>query len=74
MGMRNKILDLQDAVSLVHANDTISVSGFVAQSSPETLLESLGKRFVDESAASSPHTPKNLTVFFGGGPGGMFTI
>jgi len=58
-----KIVSLTDACELVRSGDTLTVSGFVTQGSPEGVLQCLGKRFESDGA------PKDLTLLFGGGPG-----
>ena len=60
---QNKVTSVDDAISLVRSHNTISVSGFVAQGSPETLLRGLGDHF-----RTTGH-PRNLKLVFGGGPG-----
>lgn len=62
-GSKHKVAAVEDAISLVRDNDTIAVSGFVAQGTPETLLRGLGDRY------RSSQNPKNLQLVFGGGPG-----
>ena len=62
-GAKQKVTLVEDAISLIRSNDTISVSGFVAQGTPETLLRALGDRFRATSE------PKDLELIFGGGPG-----
>eukprot|EP01129_Flabellula_baltica_P011578 TRINITY_DN5101_c0_g1_i1.p1 TRINITY_DN5101_c0_g1~~TRINITY_DN5101_c0_g1_i1.p1 ORF type:complete len:745 (+),score=196.42 TRINITY_DN5101_c0_g1_i1:294-2528(+) len=64
---KHKILDVGDAVKLVKDGDMISCSGFVTHSAPETLLEALGNHYREHGS------PKNLTLFFGGGPGDYAT-
>ncbi len=61
--LKQKITSASDAVELVRNGDTVCVSGFVSQGSPEAVLEALGARF--EKYAS----PFDLTLLFGGGPG-----
>ena len=56
---------LTSAVELIRNGDTVYVSGFVAQGSPEAILRSLGDRF----NLSEQGNPRNLTLIFGGGPG-----
>jgi propionate CoA-transferase len=60
---RNKVVSVEDAVYLVPDGATITVGGFVAQGSPEYVLEALGQRFRETGS------PNNLTLLFGGGPG-----
>ncbi|CAB9499997.1 Caffeate CoA-transferase [Seminavis robusta] len=61
--IHQKIVSASDAVELVRDGDTVAVSGFVCQGAPEAVLKALGERFERTSS------PKNLTLFFGGGPG-----
>lgn len=63
---RDKVISAEDAVALVRDGDTVCVSGFVCQGTPEALLKALGKRFEESNE------PKDLTLLFGGGPG-MYT-
>lgn len=62
---KQKVVSASDAVELVRSGDTIAVSGFVAQGSPEAILKALGERF-DASEKGKPHS---LSLLFGGGPG-----
>jgi hypothetical protein len=57
--IRQKVVSAEDAVALIRDNDTVSVSGFVAQGAPEAILKALGRRFKDTKE------PKNLTLLFG---------
>jgi len=61
--IHEKVISAEDAVALVQNGDTVAVSGFVCQGSPEGLLKALGERF------QATQEPKDLTLFFGGGPG-----
>ena len=61
--MKNKIVSAEEAVRLVHDGDTLVFSGFGVVGVPDELAVALEKRFVDTG------TPRNLTLFFGGGPG-----
>jgi propionate CoA-transferase len=61
--VRQKLISADDAVALVRDGDTVCVSGFVTQGCAELVLKALGQRFVETKE------PKNLTLFFGGGPG-----
>ena len=61
--VRQKIVSPSDAVSLVRSFDCVTVSGFVTQGAPESLLKALGERF---EHSQEPHS---LTLLFGGGPG-----
>jgi len=61
--LKQKIVTAQDAVELVRSGDTVAVSGFVTQGSPEAILLALGQRFERDG------NPRDLTLLFGGGPG-----
>jgi hypothetical protein len=61
--VRQKVVSPKDAVALVRDGDTVCVSGFVAQGTPEAVLKSLGEKY--EKTGS----PNKLTLLFGGGPG-----
>jgi propionate CoA-transferase len=61
--MKNKIVTAEEAVGLVHDGDTLVFSGFGLVGVPDGLAAALEKRFVDSGA------PRDLTLFFGGGPG-----
>ncbi|KAL3941727.1 MAG: hypothetical protein SGBAC_003971 [Bacillariaceae sp.] len=65
--VEQKIVSASDAVELIRDGDTVAVSGFVATGAPEAILKAVGERF---EATSSP---KDMTVFFGGGPGDWAT-
>ena len=60
---RNKLLPVQEAVSLIKSHDTLTVSGFVSQGCPECLLRHVG----------SSSDVFGLTVLFEGGPGDYAT-
>ena len=60
MSNRNKVVSVQDAVSVVRSHDTVCISGFVTQALPETLLKGLEQRYIDNLE------PKNLTLMFYG--------
>ena len=61
--VRHKVVSEQDAVSLISNGDTICVSGFVGQASPELILAAVRKRYENTGE------PNKLTLLFGGGPG-----
>lgn len=46
-----------------------SVSGFVAQGSPDLILKSLADRYEQECKDGKKDGVGNLTLLFGGGPG-----
>jgi propionate CoA-transferase len=62
-----KLITAEEAARKVKCNDTLVVSGFVAQGCPDTLLRALADRFERENK------PSNLTLIFGGGPGDYAT-
>lgn len=61
--VRQKVVSPKDAVSLVRDGDTVCVSGFVCQGTPEAVLKSLGEKYEETGS------PNKLTLLFGGGPG-----
>jgi hypothetical protein len=63
MNVRQKVVNPEDAVSLVRDGDTVCVSGFVSQGAAEAVLKALGEKY--EKTGS----PNKLTLLFGGGPG-----
>lgn len=66
----NKVCKPSDAVSLISANDTICVSGFVGQGSPDLILKALADRYERECMEGKQDGGvRDLTVLFGGGPG-----
>lgn len=67
IGTKSKLTNVENAINLIHPYNTISVSGFVAQGTPETLLRALGERYRQTG------TPGDLELVFGGGPGDWST-
>ena len=75
----HKVCTAEDAVSLISSGDTICVSGFVGQGSPDKILHALSKRYEEEHKTKDEGTTgtksgaatglHNLTLLFGGGPG-----
>jgi len=61
--MKSKIVSAQEAIALVHDDDTLICSGFGVVGVPDELLVALEKRFLDTAS------PRNLHLLFGGGPG-----
>jgi propionate CoA-transferase len=61
--LKNKIVSAEETVGLVHDGDTLIFSGFGLVGVPDGLAAALAKRFVESGA------PRDLTLFFGGGPG-----
>ena len=43
--IRQKVVDAKDAVALVRDGDTVCVSGFVCQGTPEAVLKALGEKY-----------------------------
>lgn len=62
-------------MSLISAGDTICVSGFVGQGSPDLILKALVDRYEREciegikGGVAENGQLRDLTVLFGGGPG-----
>mmetsp|Transcript_23666 Transcript_23666/g.49008 ORF Transcript_23666/g.49008 Transcript_23666/m.49008 type:complete len:800 (-) Transcript_23666:96-2495(-) len=78
----HKVCTPSDAVSLISSNDTVCVSGFVGQGSPDLLLKALSDRYERECQEALQHgrvlngddtgdskVIGDLTLLFGGGPG-----
>ena len=71
----HKVCSPSDAVSLISAGDTICVSGFVGQGSPDLILKALADRYEREwregikAGFAENGRVGDLTVLFGGGPG-----
>jgi propionate CoA-transferase len=61
--MKNKIVTAEEAVRLIHDGDTLVHSGFGVVGVPDELAVALEKRFMETGS------PRDLTLFFGGGPG-----
>ncbi|MGD9409611.1 MAG: acyl CoA:acetate/3-ketoacid CoA transferase [Thiohalocapsa sp.] len=61
--MQSKIVSADEAVRLVHDGDTLVFSGFGVVGVPDELGVALEQRFLETGA------PRDLTLFFGGGPG-----
>jgi len=59
--MKSKIVTAEEAVALVHDENTICCNGFVQSGIPEALLEALEKRFLETGH------PKNLRLFAAAG-------
>jgi len=59
--MKSKIVTAEEAVALVHDENTICSNGFVQSGIPEALLEALEKRYLETGH------PKNLRLFAAAG-------
>jgi len=59
--MKSKIVTAEEAVALVHDNNTICCNGFVQSGIPEALLEALEKRYLETGH------PNNLRLFAAAG-------
>ncbi len=59
--MKSKIVSAEEAVALVHDENTICCNGFVQSGIPEALLEALEKRYLETGH------PKNLRLFAAAG-------
>ena len=58
-----KVISSSEAVELMHDGMTLGVSGFGAFSSPDSILEAMGRSFREKN------TPKGLTIVSGVAPG-----
>jgi propionate CoA-transferase len=65
----HKVCTPEDAVSLISFGDTVCVSGFVGQGSPDLILKALSERYERECKEGIVGGVGDLTVLFGGGPG-----
>ncbi|MGG5822381.1 acyl CoA:acetate/3-ketoacid CoA transferase [Falsiroseomonas sp. HW251] len=61
--MRNKIVSAAEAAAIIRAGDTVSISGFVGIGTPDELLLTLERRFLDSGE------PEGLTLVFAAAPG-----
>ena len=58
-----KVISAQDAVAIVQDDDVLATSGYGGNGTPDQLIVSLEKRFLETGS------PKNLTLVFAGGQG-----
>jgi propionate CoA-transferase len=58
-----KIIAAQDAIAIVQDEDVLATSGYGGNGTPDQLMVSLEKRFLETGS------PKNLTLVFAGGQG-----
>lgn len=65
----HKVCTPSDAVSLISQGDTVCVSGFVGQGSPDLILKALSDRYERECQEGVMGGVSDLTLLFGGGPG-----
>lgn len=61
--MKNKVVSAQEAIAIVRDGDTIACSGFVGTGTPDELICTLEKRFLETGS------PKDLTLVFAAAPG-----
>ena len=61
--MRSKIVTADEAIALIHDDDTLSSTGFVQIGFAEALLAALERRFL------ATGSPRNLTLFAGASQG-----
>lgn len=61
--MHEKIVSVDDAISVIRDGDTICISGFVGVGTPDELLVALEKRFLQTGH------PRDLTLVFAAAPG-----
>lgn len=67
--LSHKVCTPSDAVSLISQGDTVCVSGFVGQGSPDLILKALSERYEAECKQGIVGGVGDLTLLFGGGPG-----
>jgi len=58
-----KVISAEDAIAIVHDDDVLATSGYGGNGTPDQLIVSLEKRFLETGS------PKNLTLIFAGGQG-----
>lgn len=61
--MRDKLVSLEDAVSIIQDGDTVCTSGFVGIGTPDELLKGLEERYL------STDSPRDLSLVFAAGQG-----
>ncbi|MBE0615747.1 MAG: acyl CoA:acetate/3-ketoacid CoA transferase [Burkholderiales bacterium] len=60
-----KIIEVEDAVAVIHSGDVIASAGYGGNGTPDQLFVALEKRFLETG------TPRDLTLVFAGGQGDM---
>ena len=61
--MKNKFVSAEEAIAVVRDGDTIAFSGFVGTGTPDELIITLEKRFLETGS------PRDLTLVFAAAPG-----
>ena len=61
--MKNKIVSAEEAIAIIRDGDTIAFSGFVGTGTPDELIITLEKRFLETGS------PRALTLVFAAAPG-----
>src|SRR5688572_20830300 len=61
--LKNKIVSAEEAIAVVRDGDTIAFSGFVGTGTPDELIITLEKRFLETGS------PRDLTLVFAAAPG-----
>jgi propionate CoA-transferase len=57
-----KIVEAADAVSVIHAGDTVASAGYGGNGTPDRLFLAIEQRFLESG------TPRDLTLVFSTGP------
>jgi propionate CoA-transferase len=61
--MKNKIVSATEAIAIIRDGDTVACSGFVGSGTPDELIDTLEKRFLETGH------PRDLTLVFAAAPG-----
>jgi propionate CoA-transferase len=61
--LKNKIVSAEEAIAIVRDGDTVAFSGFVGTGTPDELILTLEKRFLETGS------PRDLTLVFAAAPG-----